>query len=81
MCLCIFSAFEGSTNDLELGDEVEYTLTRKSSKLSAENIKKLSLGTVPINEVKLQELCCYYFHLVKVTRFHLGINIVSNLKK
>ncbi|GFR76349.1 cold shock domain-containing protein E1, partial [Elysia marginata] len=42
-----FSSFNGDTNDLELGDEVEYTLARKSSKVSAENIRKLARGTIP----------------------------------
>lgn len=46
-----FSAFEGNAADLDLGDEVEYTLARKSSKLSAENIHKLSKGTVAPEEV------------------------------
>ena len=41
------SSFIGDTNDLELGDEVEYTLARKSSKVSAENIRKLATGTIP----------------------------------
>ncbi|XP_076445198.1 cold shock domain-containing protein E1-like [Babylonia areolata] len=42
-----FSAFDGNANnDLDLGDEVEYTLARKSSKMSAENIRKLPKGTV-----------------------------------
>ena len=43
----ILSSFNGDTNDLELGDEVEYTLARKSSKVSAENIRKLARGTIP----------------------------------
>ncbi|KAK7108802.1 cold shock domain-containing protein E1-like [Littorina saxatilis] len=42
-----FSAFEGNaTTDLDLGDEVEYTLARKSAKMSAEMIKKLPKGSV-----------------------------------
>jgi len=44
---------EGSSNDLELGDEVEYLLARKSAKVSAENIKKLPSGTIPQNDVRL----------------------------
>lgn len=40
------SSFDGDTNDLDLGDEVEYTVTRKSAKLSAENIRKVPKGTV-----------------------------------
>ena len=54
--LC-YSAYEGQASDLELGDEVEYTLTRKSSKHSAENIKKLTPGTIPINEVSRHWSC------------------------
>lgn len=42
-----FSSCEGLATDLDLGDEVEYTITRKSAKLSAENIKKLPKGTIP----------------------------------
>lgn len=51
-----FSSFEGSTNDLELGDEVEYTLARKSAKLSGENIKKLPAGTIPVNEELVDDI-------------------------
>uniref|UniRef100_A0A0B7AWL7 Cold shock domain-containing protein E1 n=1 Tax=Arion vulgaris TaxID=1028688 RepID=A0A0B7AWL7_9EUPU len=46
-----FSSFSGDTNDLELGDEVEYTLARKSSKVSAENMRKLNKGTIPPDEI------------------------------
>jgi len=46
-----FSAFEGDPNDLDLGDEVEYTLARKTSKVSAENIRKLQGGSVAPEEV------------------------------
>ncbi|XP_059172190.1 cold shock domain-containing protein E1-like [Physella acuta] len=45
-----FSSFNGDTNELELGDEMEYTLARKSSKVSAENIRKLNKGTIPPDE-------------------------------
>ncbi|XP_052239321.1 cold shock domain-containing protein E1-like [Dreissena polymorpha] len=51
-----FSSYEGTATELELGDEVEYMLTRKSSKLSAENIKKLPSGTIPANEDVVEEL-------------------------
>ena len=56
------SAYEGNANnDLDLGDEVEYTLARKSSKLSAENIRKLSKGTVGPGEVGSSGAClCAY---------------------
>lgn len=47
-----FSSFNGeAASDLELGDEVEYTLARKSSKVSAENIRKLSKGTIPPDDI------------------------------
>ncbi|CAG5119485.1 unnamed protein product, partial [Candidula unifasciata] len=46
-----FSSFNGDTNDLELGDEVEYTLARKSSKVSAENIRKLNKLTISADEI------------------------------
>lgn len=46
------SSFEGNaSNDLDLGDEVEYTLARKGNKMSAENIRKLAKGTVGPGEV------------------------------
>ena len=32
--------------DLDLGDEVDFTLSRKMSKVSAENIRKLPKGSV-----------------------------------
>ncbi|XP_071115411.1 cold shock domain-containing protein E1-like isoform X1 [Haliotis cracherodii] len=46
-----YSSFDKDANDLELGDEVEYILARKSSKLSAENIRKLPKGTVAPEEM------------------------------
>lgn len=46
-----FSSFTGDTNDLELGDEVEYTVARKTTKVSAENIRKLNKGTIPPDEI------------------------------
>ncbi|CAG2185296.1 Cold shock domain-containing protein E1 [Mytilus edulis] len=46
-----FSSYEGDPNDLDLGDEVEYTLCRKSAKHSAENIFKLPKGTIPTEEI------------------------------
>lgn len=46
-----FSAFEGNPIDLDLGDEVEYTLTRKSAKLSAENIHRIPKGSIPAEEL------------------------------
>jgi hypothetical protein len=40
------SAFNGDSSDLDLGDEVEYVLSRKTAKVSAESIRKLPKGSV-----------------------------------
>lgn len=40
------SAFEGDTSELDLGDEVEFMLSRKTAKVSAETIRKVPKGTV-----------------------------------
>ncbi|ESO83947.1 hypothetical protein LOTGIDRAFT_108249 [Lottia gigantea] len=47
-----YSSYDGDISELELGDEVEYVLARKSSKLSAENIHKLTKGTVSPVEIQ-----------------------------
>lgn len=47
-----FSAFDGEANDLDLGDEVEFTLSRKTAKVSAEKIRKIPKGTVAPEEVQ-----------------------------
>ena len=44
--LLLCSAFEGEPGDLDLADEVEFTLARKTNKVSAENIRKVPKGTV-----------------------------------
>lgn len=44
--LIVGSAYDGDASELDLGDEVEYTLTRKSAKISAENIRRVTKGTV-----------------------------------
>lgn len=46
-----FSAVEGDTGELDLGDEVEFTFSRKTAKVSAENICKVPKGTVAPEEV------------------------------
>jgi len=46
-----FTMFDGEPTDLELGDEVEYTLVKKSGKTSAEAVKKIPTGTIPGVEV------------------------------
>lgn len=51
-----FSAFEGTATELDLGDEVEYILTRKSSKLSGEAIKKLPKGSIPQHEEIVKDM-------------------------
>ena len=47
-----FSAFEGDPGELDLGDEVEYVLSKKTAKVSAETIKKLPKGSVAPEEVQ-----------------------------
>lgn len=42
-----FSVYEGNVQNLQLGNEVEYTASVKSSKLSAEYVKKLPSNTIP----------------------------------
>ncbi|KAK7065496.1 Cold shock domain-containing protein E1 [Halocaridina rubra] len=49
-----FSNVEGDANNLELGDEVEYTLSSRTGpggKVSAENVRTLSKGTLPMPKV------------------------------
>ncbi|ELU07507.1 hypothetical protein CAPTEDRAFT_158253 [Capitella teleta] len=46
-----FSAFNGDSNDLDLGDEVEFILSRKTAKVSAENIRKIPKGSVAPEEL------------------------------
>jgi hypothetical protein len=50
----VYNSFDGDPNDLDLGDEVEYTLCRKSAKHSAENIHKLPKGTIPPEVCRLE---------------------------
>jgi hypothetical protein len=51
MVLLYSSAFDGEPGDLDVGDEVEYQLTRKTAKVSAEYIRKLNKGTVAPEDV------------------------------
>ncbi|XP_054718885.1 LOW QUALITY PROTEIN: cold shock domain-containing protein E1-like [Uloborus diversus] len=46
-----YSVFDGNASSLEVGQEVEYGLTHKGSKLSAECVRKLSSGTIPKEDV------------------------------
>lgn len=47
-----FSAFDGDPNDLDLGDEVEFALSRKTNKVSAENIRKAPKGSAVQEETQ-----------------------------
>lgn len=49
-CVCC-SEFDGNPSDLNLGDEVEYSLRSKGGKISAENLLKLPQGTIPSCEI------------------------------
>ena len=49
---CVCSNFEGDFNDIDIGDEVDFTLARKTNKVSAESIRKLKPGTVAPEEIK-----------------------------
>ena len=45
------SNFEGDANELELADEVEFYLTKKTNKVSAEMIRRLPRGSVAPEDV------------------------------
>nr|AGZ87457.1 glutathione S-transferase mu2 [Tetranychus cinnabarinus] len=45
-----YSVYDGNIQLLELGNEVEYTLSVKNSKLNAEYVKKLPSGSTPGEE-------------------------------
>ena len=58
MFLLLHSAFSGDAiSELDLGDEVQYTLTKRSSRVSAEEIKKLPSGSVGPGEVSESSDC------------------------
>jgi cold shock CspA family protein len=46
-----FSNVDGNPDELDLADEVEFTLAKKTNKVSAENIRKLKPGTVAPEEI------------------------------
>ncbi|XP_033741037.1 cold shock domain-containing protein E1-like isoform X1 [Pecten maximus] len=46
-----FSSFDGDPTELDLADEVEYAVTRKNAKVSAENIRRVPKGTIPVEEI------------------------------
>ncbi|GIX96569.1 cold shock domain-containing protein E1 [Caerostris darwini] len=62
-----YSVFDGNPSSLEVGQEVEYGVTHKGSKLSAECVRKLSSNTIPrediqpeiLNGVVIQPLRCF----------------------
>lgn len=47
-----FSNFEGDPTDLDLGDEVEYSLAKKTNKVSADYIRKLPKGSLSLEEIQ-----------------------------
>jgi len=53
--VCVFltccSAYEGDIADFELGDEVEFSVSQKNGKVSAENLRRVIRGRFP-TEVK-----------------------------
>ncbi|XP_014663991.1 PREDICTED: cold shock domain-containing protein E1-like isoform X2 [Priapulus caudatus] len=50
-----YSSFDGDPNELEFGDELEYSTTRKNGKVSAESVVKLPLGSIQKAEVEEKE--------------------------
>lgn len=45
MCVCVLSELCGDVENLELGDTVEYTLSKgKGNKVSAEKVNKVAAG-------------------------------------
>lgn len=47
----MLSVYEGNAAHLDLGCEVEYCVSQKNSKLSAERVRKLPKGTIATEEV------------------------------
>lgn len=50
------SVFDGNASNLEVGQEVEFGMTHKGNKLSAECVRKLSSGTIPKDDVQQEIL-------------------------
>ncbi|KAK3090111.1 hypothetical protein FSP39_009267 [Pinctada imbricata] len=46
-----FTSLNGSPSEIEIGDEVEYTITKKGAKFSAENVSRIPSGTIPEDAV------------------------------
>lgn len=51
-----YSVYDGHAASLEVGQEVEYALTHKGNKLSAECVRKLPYGSIPGEEVQPEVL-------------------------
>lgn len=51
-----FSVFDGDAVHLDLGCEVEYSISQKNSKISAECVRKLAKGTIPVEDIKEETL-------------------------
>ncbi|XP_042901175.1 cold shock domain-containing protein E1 isoform X1 [Parasteatoda tepidariorum] len=47
-----YSVFDGNASSLEIGQEVEYGVTHKGNKLSAECVRKLSSGTLQKEDIQ-----------------------------
>lgn len=44
--------YEGNASNLEVGQEVEFGMTHKGNKLSAECVRKLTASTIPKEDVQ-----------------------------
>ncbi|GFY76667.1 cold shock domain-containing protein E1 [Trichonephila inaurata madagascariensis] len=51
-----YSVFDGNPSALEVGQEVEYGVTHKGNKLSAECVRKLAPNTIPKEEIQAEVL-------------------------
>lgn len=60
-----FSVYEGNALHLELGAEVEYCVSQKNSKVSAERVRKLPKGTIATEEVGTETLEGVVLRLVR----------------
>ncbi|XP_071788144.1 cold shock domain-containing protein E1-like [Asterias amurensis] len=47
-----YSEFSGDVNDIDVGDEVSYSVIRKGPKISAEEVSKLPKGTIVVEPKK-----------------------------
>lgn len=51
-----YSVFDGNASNLEVGQEVEFGMTHKGNKLSAECVRKLAPGTIPKEDIQPEVL-------------------------